>query len=46
MSKKRIMVTSGPSIAICLAAFSLAFAGFTARGEDVYAKAFYWCRGI
>ena len=46
MSKKWIRVTGGSSIAICLAALSLAFVGFTARGEDVYAKAFYWCRGM
>ena len=30
--------------ALCSA--GIAFAGFMAHGEDVYAKAFYWCRGM
>ncbi len=31
---------------IALCAAGIAFAGFMAHGEDVYAKAFYWCRGM
>ena len=49
MLKKRIAASEnhvGRGLAVCLAALALAFAGFTARGEDVYAKAFYWCRGM